>query len=212
MRAKIEKTLHFVIFISTLWAIYFSFVGKVDVLGSGGVYCFRFYTTDSNVLACISSGLCLIFLIKKKWWHWLSIVRFVCTVAVSITFIVACVFLAPTLAINGGGAMTAAGLFTGTGFVLHLTTPVLSVIALMLSEDDVSLKLFEIFWAVIPVIIYSLVYLLMVVIVEAWPDFYGFTFGGHYWLSPIVMIVMYALVTGVAFGEWKLKRRFDFKQ
>lgn len=32
-----------------------------------------------------------------------------------------------------------------------------------------------------------------VLVTKAWKDFYGFTFGGRYWLSPVVAAALYAL-------------------
>ena len=42
-----------------------------------------------------------------------------------------------------------------------------------------------------PTVVYSLVYLVMVVVLKAWPDFYGFTFGGNVLFGIISLIVMY---------------------
>ena len=51
---------------------------------------------------------------------------------------------------------------------------------------------------VIPVAIYSVVYLVMVVFLQHWNDWYGFTFGGRYGLVPVVIIVMGLFAYGVS--------------
>lgn len=206
MRHKTEKIIHWIIIITTLWAVGDSVFGIPDVPNSGGAASFKYFTTDSNILACIASVLCTAYDTGDKRPHAVTVFRFACTAAVSITLLTVVLFLAPTAALKEGNFYPALSFFKGNVFVLHFSTPVLSVIALLLSGDGTRLKRAESLWALLPVMIYSLVYLFMVVIVRAWNDWYGFTFGGNFALAPVVLLVMYSFTAMLALLEWKLSR------
>lgn len=205
MKPTIEKIIHIIITLSTAGAILFYFVGGTDPMGQGGVGCFKYFTTDSNVLALVASVLCLIYPAGKRP-HAVSVFRFAATTAVSVTLFTVIFFLAP-MAIAGSGSIFA-GLrfFMGNVFVLHFSTPVLSIAALLLGGVSDRVTKRETLWAVLPVLVYSLVYLVQVVFLQNWTDWYGFTFGGRYALIPLVMAVMYAFAYALGRILWRLER------
>lgn len=210
-RFYIENFIHLIILISTVWA-----VGKILIrvpfrLEGLDFSCFRFYTTDSNVLAGIASGLCLLFCGRKERPGWVKLFRFVSTVGVTITVLTVVFFLAPTAMAGGGGIKAGLGFFRRQEFVLHLTTPVLSVIALFLSEQKDCMHWWEVLLGVVPVLIYSLIYLVNVAYLGTWFDWYGFTFGGHLEYIPIVLGVMYTFTVMISFLEWKIKQMIQKK-
>lgn len=209
----IDIVLNFIIVITTIIAVGMYFNGVPDILGSTGVQCFKYFTTDSNVIACLGSLIYLFFLFKEKkkpnyiMPNWVNIFKFATTVAASITLFTVLFFLAPYGAIRGNGLATYYLFFKGNVFVLHFSTPLLAIISTMFLEKNRIVTFKQSLWGVIPTVIYSFVYLTMVVFVEKWTDWYGFTFGGNYKIIPIVMIVMYLFTFAFSSIEWKIKNK-----
>jgi len=204
MKKKTEILLHCIIVISTVLAVGSFFAGARDALGSTGSACLKYFTTDSNILAAMASALCLAYSRAEQKPKWMRVFRFASTVAVAITLFTVLFFLAPTAALKGHGIKTALRFFEGNVFVLHFSTPVLSIIALLLDNKDMVEKR-DTLWALVPVVIYSLVYLVNVVFLGIWRDWYGFTFGGKAYLSPLVMAAMYLFAFLVSRVLYKLK-------
>lgn len=124
IRHRVDLFLNLVIVLTTAGAVLSYFIGGPDVLGSQGVMCFRYFTTDSNILAAVASLLWLIFRLSGR------------------------------------------------------KVPA---------------------WGVVPTAVYGVVYLVMVVFVKRWTDWYGFTFGGKNEVIPSVMAVMLAFAWGCRF-------------
>lgn len=205
---KTEIFLHILIVISTAAAVAAYFGGAVDALGSTGAQCFKYFTTDSNVLALIASALCIAYSKTDKKPQWLNVFRFAATVAVTITLLTVLFFLVPAALLRSKNPAVVLKFFSGNVLVLHLTTPLLSIIALMLGKEDKITKK-QALWALLPVMIYSFVYLINVVFLHIWTDWYGFTFGGKYAFVPLVMLCMYAFTAAVAMLEYRLKEKPD---
>lgn len=190
------------IVVSTVLAVGCYFFGRKDVLGSSGSGCLRYFTTDSNILVAIAS-LVLIFcelpLLRcpeKTLPKWALLFKFVGTVSVTITLLTVVLFLAPVSAMKEGWKMIGF-YFEGNIFALHLSTPLLAIFSLLLTENEietgVSLRFRDTLWALAPTVVYSLVYAYMVIFDGRWTDWYGFTFGGYYAVAPISMLVMYGV-------------------
>lgn len=212
IRHRVDLFLNLVIVLTTAGAVLSYFIGGPDVLGSQGVMCFRYFTTDSNILAAVASLLWLIFRLSgRKVPAWITVLKFTGTVAVSITFLVVVFFLAPMGVLGGGGFQTVLMYFSGAVFVLHFTTPVLSFISTVLLEKEPALSRLQAAWGVVPTVVYGVVYLVMVVFVKRWTDWYGFTFGGHNEVIPAVMTVMLAFSLGLSLLERRIRKREDRK-
>ena len=194
-----------VIVLTTVWAIAMFYRTGPDLLGSTGNGCFRYFTTDSNVLAALAAlGLfcCELRQLRHPDYavpRWAMALKLVGTVAVTITFLTVLFFLVPLANWNF------AGFFSGNVFVLHGSTPVLCILSLLLLERKPALRRRCILLALLPTLVYSVVYLVMVVFVRRWYDWYGFTFGGQYQLIPLVLLVMYAFTLVLAWAEWKIR-------
>ena len=207
----IDLFINSVIVITTVLAVGAYFVTGPDILGSSGTACFKYFTTDSNVLAAIASLIMLFYNIKRirepefAVPRWLELLKFAGTASVALTFLTVLFFLAP-MGFMRGGFKTFFFFFKGNVFVLHASTPILSVLSLTLFEPGCKFSLKDSFWALIPTIVYSLVYLVMVVFVRRWNDWYGFTFGGKPFMAPISMLAMYLVTLGIASVLRKLKR------
>lgn len=200
---RLDLILNIAIIVSTLVATGVYFVSGPDALGSQKTACFRYFTTDSNVLVALTSIVMLVYNIRKNRVpetevpRWALIFRYVGVTSVTITLLTVVFFLAPMAAMRGGLAGYFR-FFEGNTFALHFSTPVIAIVAFCLLEKDRKLTVKDSLWALLPTVIYSIVYLVLVVFVKVWTDWYGFTFGGKTVMIPVSMIAMYLLTFGVA--------------
>ncbi|MBE5763197.1 MAG: hypothetical protein E7338_03120 [Clostridiales bacterium] len=190
----------------TIWAVSFYFYSDT---GSGnmlahGFTCFRFFTIDSNVLAAIASAIYIYFNIVRLTGKnietplWLKVFKYVATNTVAVTFFVVLLILVPMGYITYGYSM---GYFYEYNCsVLHAITPILAMLTLAMFESEDRFDKKYTYFQFLPVAVYGIIYLICVVIVGVWPDFYGFTFDGRYYLSPIAVL----LVFGVSYGAAEL--------
>lgn len=63
---------------------------------------------------------------------------------------------------------------------------------------------------IIPVVCYGSLYIPNV-LSGIWPDFYSFTFGGHFGVIPFVLIFRLAVTFGISFVEYKLSKKIELK-
>lgn len=211
LRAAADLVLNILIIVTTTWAIAQNFRGRPDVLGSVNFQCFRYFTTDSNVIAALASLLILPWnaaqLVKPetKAPRGLMIYKFAATVSVTVTLLTVVFFLFPTsYAKIGMKALPA--FFGGNLFVLHFSTPVLAAVSAVALERKPRLKFRDALWGMTPTVVYSAVYVFMVLVCRKWPDFYGFTFGGNLKMAPASLIAMYLATLAILWAEWALRR------
>ncbi len=183
-----------------------------DLLEAGGWVSFRYFTMLSNVLAAIAAALVAAFDAKalisdeEKLPRWVLILKYAGTVAVTLTFVTVVVFLGPMVEAMGHGYFK---LFQNENFFLHFLSPILAIISFVCFEQIENFKFTETLYGVIPTVLYSFAYLPMVVIGKengGWPDFYMLTFGGHMWVVPISLIVMYGATFGLAVAERAIQK------
>jgi len=175
------------------------------VLGAGegqlgtyiiGLGYFKPYTMDSNILAGIVALLIVIHSIKnkrgdgKKMPRWLMRAYLMGTTCLVLTFLVAAAFFAPMEVISGRSYLI---MFTGDMFFCHFINPLLATVSLIVLLRDSSFSAVDRFLGIIPTIVYSIVYFVMVAVLKWWDDFYNFTFGGRYYLIPVVAVVIYGI-------------------
>lgn len=204
----VDLIINIVIVVSTIAAIVFYFFSGPDSLGSSGVQCFRYFTTDSNILAAVASLLYIIFrLSNRSIPKWLNVLKFMGTVAVTITFLTVVFFLVPMALLRGGGINVALMFFAGNVFVLHFSTPVLSIISELFLEKDNPITFPQALWGLLPTAVYAVVYLIMVVFVKYWIDWYGFTFGGRFELAPVSIAAMLLFTLGILSVERLIRNK-----
>lgn len=167
-----------------------------------GARCLRYFTIDSNILAVIC---CLFMAVEDvrlrssgrlcpRRFIWL--LKLTGSAAVSLTFLVVIFFLGPTMGYDK--------MFGGVNLYLHAICPILSDLSLILFEYRSSeRKKGDFLYGAIPAFIYATVYLIMVVFVKGWPDFYGFNIGGFWFVSYPAIIGIAALIS---FGLFSLTR------
>lgn len=209
----ISMILNIIIIISTVYAISTFFTGKVTEgnMQVTGFAFLRFFTNLSNIFVSLASLIMLVFNIKNiksgtnEFPERVMTVKFIATVSVTVTFVTVVIFLAPLFASMGLGYLT---LFKGSMFFLHFTTPIIAIISVLFFERCGNLAKKNAVLGLIPVFLYSIVYIVMVVFIGAenggWNDFYGFTFGGKMQLVPVSLAAMYGLTLALSFAEWKI--------
>ncbi|MBQ8468358.1 MAG: hypothetical protein IJ542_01225 [Clostridia bacterium] len=185
----------------TIDAVWYSF--RTDVIrdpkwfGYTGIHSLRFFTVLSNIFVAIIAILFVIKTIKNliedkyEFPHWMIVLKQIATAGVALTFATVVTMLAPASAITGKGYFS---MFEHNNLFMHLLTPILAIVSFVFFEREKPLRIRESFWFLIPVIIYSIVYTIMVVFIgEAnggWKDFYNFTLHGKMWLAPLAAVGM----------------------
>lgn len=104
-------------------------------------------------------------------------------------------FLAPLRAAAGKEYFD---MLLGPMFHLHFFNPLLMDFCYIFLSGKHKATLKARLLSLIPIVIYSAPYIICVVIIHVWPDFYNLTFGGQYHLLFIVYIVFLAIVFGIA--------------
>ena len=170
------------------------FVFENGQLSSRGLGSLKYFTVLSNLLAGITA---LIWCgSAKRGPHWVNVLKFVSTLAVTLTFTMVVVFLGPLF---GYGIM-----FVGPSFWMHLIVPVMSAVELLLRKgaDQISRK--EALLAEVPLLLYGTFYLGNYLIngPGTWParnDWYGIMT----WGFP-VGIVIYAILIAFIYSAGRL--------
>jgi hypothetical protein len=162
-----------------------------------GIQTFCMFTVDSNILAGLSMLLCIPYTVdglRSGYYHlpdWVVVGMHITVTAVSLTFLVSLCILAPFK----GFVL----IFTGSRFFLHGVCPILSILCFCCFINSHKVRLWESPLALIPVVIYTGVYLVMVVFIgEAhggWNDFYGFATRIPLWIS---LVSILPLTFGIA--------------
>lgn len=144
-----------------------------------GTQSFRFFTVDSNILAAVMSLVMLVFNFKKikninaETPNGVRLMKFMSTVAVTLTMITACFFLSTVYSFKM--------MISGSCFFLHLITPLIAILACAVFEADRKMSFKEMLSGLIPTIVYGAVYVVMVLIIGkangGWEDFYSFNSG-----------------------------------
>ena len=195
----------------TTWAVAFYFYSDT---GSGnmlahGFDCFRFFTIDSNVLALIASAIYIYFNIVRLTGKnietplWLKVYKFVATNTVAVTFFVVLFILVPMGYATYGYPM--GYFYEHNCSVLHAIGPLLAMLTLVMFEAEDRIDKKYTYYQFLPVALYGIVYFICVVIAGVWPDFYGFTFEGKYYLSPIAVLMIFGVSYGAAELDYYLQ-------
>lgn len=156
---------------------------------------FRYFTSDSNILSMISSFIMVYFIIKNKikkedkYPRWAVVLHYLASIHTGVTMFATIFFLTP---LNMALGNPANSLFNGYLFFYHFFSPLIYIISVIYFFPLYKINLKENLLSLLPLTVYSIIYFSMV-ITSHWPDLYGFTFGGHYLLSPISIIAMHSL-------------------
>ncbi|MCQ2354608.1 MAG: hypothetical protein MJ102_05820 [Clostridia bacterium] len=179
--------------ISILWFFRPAGAGAgVGNMSSGGTGCFRFFTNDSNILSALISLAVVPFNIKSiisgkdEIPDLIMTLKMIGTAAVTLTMTVVLVFLGPTQGF--------AKMYSGVCFELHLICPLLAIISFCFFERGLFITKKRLLWVLLPTFIYGTVYLINVVFIQTWKDFYGFNIGGFWYISYFVIHIVTFLI------------------
>ena len=150
-----------------------------------GLRTFCMFTVNSNILCGIGMLMALPYtidgLITKNYYmpDWMVDLLFAGTTSVGLTFLVSLCILAPVK----GFVL----IFTGSRFFLHGLCPILAMITFCFFITSHAIRLRESVFAMLPVMLYAMVYYFMVEILGpkngGWDDFYGFLTRIPQWIS-----------------------------
>ena len=218
----ISLMINFAIVLVTISSISYAFrpdiVTENALLNYKGFASLKFFTNLSNLYVALTAFVMLVFNVKNaiddtyKFPKFAVILKFSGTVAVTVTFLTVALFLSPLVMQSGKSYFV---LFEGNSFLLHFLTPVLAIISSLFFEGYKDLKFKYTLTGMLPTVIYSIPYTIMVVIVGeengGWADFYGFTLGGKMYAVPFVMLIMYSVSYLLGVLEWYIQKKMVSK-
>lgn len=164
--------------------------GDIYVPGPDPSY-FQYFTNLSNLYTGIVSLIVFIYLIKnfKKDFvlpKWLRIVELTGVTSLMLTFFTVIFFLVPTYVAKGNSFWD---MYLYDMFFFHFFNPLVALFIFLFLVKGDKLTYKEDIYGMIPMMVYSVFYSTFV-LSGIWQDFYGFTFGGKYYLLPLVLPVM----------------------
>ena len=119
---------------------------------------FIFYTEDSNILsACICAmvavGQLVCIFTGRELPRWLHTLKYIATCCLTMTFLTVVFVLGPMYEDGNGWYIM---LFTGSMLYHHFLNPVLAILSLVLFERLPRLSLGQVWWALVPTVLYGL--------------------------------------------------------
>ena len=141
---------------------------------------FRYFTVLSNLFCALTALILLVCELCGAMPPWAAALKYMGTVAVTVTLVTVFVYLLPvTRSLRGL-------LDAWPELVMHLITPVLAIFSFLGFEQE-GLSAWIIPLGLVPVLLYGLLYFNRVVVARAWEDMYGFNKGGKWKLSFALM-------------------------
>ena len=200
----ISLVFNIIIFILVLLGTIFMFTGfqfmkDTSVLSDSGLSFLKYYTVDSNIFIGIAALLLIIyellFLNKKikEIPKYVYIIKYTGTVAVTLTFLVTLLYLAPSL---GNKCWF---LYQNSNLFFHLIVPILSFISFCFFEK-IDLNIRKSFYGLSTMLVYGIIYTINVFIhqengkIGMEYDWYGFVQHGlkyAFIVFPIIIIFTY---------------------
>ena len=179
----------------------FKFMASIEVLTSTGMHAFKYFTVLSNILVGLASLILLIYeyLLNnkriKKIPKYAFLLKYMGTVAVSLTFLVTLFYLSPSL----GSKFWF--LYQNANLIFHFLVPVLSFISFCFFEKaELSFK--YTFYSLLPTFLYGIYYTINALIhmeegiVAIEYDWYGFVKSGLlsvFIVFPLIIFITYII-------------------
>ena len=162
-----------------------------------GLRTFCMFTVNSNILCAASMAMVIPYTLDGLRTHnyhmprWIVDLVYMGVTAVALTFLISLFILSPVK----GFVL----IFTGSRFFLHGLCPILAIVAFCFFMSEKRLRFKDSVLVLIPVLIYSVLYYVMVVVVGeengGWNDFYGFLTRLPMWI-PITAILPLTFLIG----------------
>lgn len=190
-KAVLSLALNILITISTIGIVISYFCGNDGKYHILPHLRFCLFTTDSNILCMLSAVIMGWFEIRylrtgRPVPEFAVVLKLVGTTAVALTFTVVVLFLGPMM---GFVEMV----FGGTSLYMHFLGPIFAFVSFCFLESSHRIKKKHLIPAIIPTVIYGIVYITMVILIGeengGWADFYSFNIGGFWYLSCAVIIL-----------------------
>lgn len=213
--ANKKRTLGFILvniflFVSTIIVTYITLnfgtlAGQVDTNVEESWFYVLTFTVQSNILIGLIAFFCAIYGIisfkkSKPIPKLLLTLDLMATSAGMLTVLTVLLFLAPRRAMQGRSYFD---MILGPMFFFHLFNPLLSAFAIVFLAPETKLTKKDCLFALIPPFLYAIPYVLNVVFLHTWYDFYGFTFGGKNWtvlpVFAVVSLITFGIATGLAY-------------
>ena len=182
---------------------YFIVPGKVI---HSGPESFKFFTTDSNVLAAVAAALtavCQVQILRGKRQSPLrafTYIKLAGVVSLLLTFVTVMVLLVPAY----GVAMQ----LGGTGFHMHVAAPLLSFVSFVWLDGHTPVPASKAWTGIVPVVAYGALYFTQVIVLQNWQDFYLFNSGGMWYLiAPAIIGISFGMSVLVCLLQGKAARR-----
>ncbi len=165
-----------------------------------GLRTFCMFTVNSNILCAAAMAMVIPYTLDGLRTHnyhmprWIVDLVYMGVTAVALTFLVSLFILSP--------AKGFVLIFTGSRFFLHGVCPILAIVAFCFFMSEKRLTIRDSLLALIPVLIYAVVYVVMVVVVGeengGWNDFYGFLTRLPMWIPlAAIMPLTFLIATGI---------------
>lgn len=172
MRCIVGLILCSTVIVLTVVSLTLTFINYYhDETPESGIGTLRMYTTLSNILATLAASICIPFQIEGlrknrfKLPAWVVEAMYVGTCGVLLTFVVAVAMIAPT-----AGVVYA--MFEKSNLFMHTLNPIFITLLFTVAISDAKIRFSRTFIAIVPTIIYGLIYFIMVFVANAWRDHY----------------------------------------
>ena len=99
--------------------------------------------------------------------------------------------------------------YSGRNFFTHLVVPNLSLLSYLFFEEKLKIRWEYSFTVLIPLLVYSLTYVINVIIIKSWPDIYQINKQGLWYLYLLAFLVV---DFGIGQGIYFLKRFIDLHE
>ena len=155
----------------------------------------KYFTLLSNLLSATGAAFMVPYAVegirKKRFTlpRWVVLFQFSGAVCVTITMVAALGLILPVQGPEHA--------FSDYNFILHVVTPLATVVLFQCVESGVSLTKREMLLALIPYWLYMLVYLVMVILLRRWKDIYGTTIYLPAWVSLLLMLALGLAIAAV---------------
>ena len=165
-----------------------------------GLRTFCMFTVNSNILTAAAMCMVIPYTLDGLRTHnyhmprWIVDLVYMGVTAVALTFLVSLFILSP--------AKGFVLIFTGSRFFLHGVCPLLAIVAFCFFMSEKRLTFRDMLLALIPVLIYTIVYYVMVAVVGeekgGWNDFYGFLSRLPHWIPlSAIMPLTFLIALGI---------------
>ena len=158
-----------------------------------GIRLFHYFTLQSNVF-CAAAALLRCIAPEA---HWVWVLKYVGTAAVTVTMMTVLVFLAPAVG-------SVRKLTRGNDFFMHLATPLTAILCFTVFEKQ-GLRFGTAMLGMLPVLLYGPLYLYKILFAppeKRWDDFYGFNKQGKW---PVAFAAMVAGTFAICMGIMALQ-------